>query len=312
MNNPKMSYDEWVYYVQHESDYPNTDETYLALKVLKICVYQNKIDELYSNEVEHQYEITQNGYALFDYTMLCYFLLRGRLCEDFSRCFVENFDAFFQRLLESYFLIFYDIPQYITHRMIIARAGEYDTIMKAQKNDAMQQILDTIVIFFCKDFCGEPECKEVPIVSAFQRLLMYKKVAEYSKDTLDALDREVNFIFEKQREHDKQVPDSKQKYSLREHATSTLGLLGIILSWVVRLIVSILPFVMIGANFIVTLLLVVINIWFPITTIIFWIWGFICAVNGIQSFWTVVYYICAIVIWLPFFVDTVVTLFREK
>lgn len=100
--------------------------------------------------------------------------------------------------------------------------------------------------------------------------------------------------------------------SIKEKLTNTLGGLGIVLFYVLNLIIYILPFVMIGGNFFVTLLLIAINMFVPFASAIFWIWGLICAIKGVQDIWAIIYYIAFVVIWIPFYISTLLKLFSKK
>lgn len=98
---------------------------------------------------------------------------------------------------------------------------------------------------------------------------------------------------------------------LKDSLFSALGTLGIVLYYIAQLIVAILPFVMIGANFFVTLILVIINSVVPFASIIFWIWGLVCAIQGAQDFWAILYYIVFVVVWIPFYISTILSFFKK-
>lgn len=110
------------------------------------------------------------------------------------------------------------------------------------------------------------------------------------------------------------VDDSPKepKTTLKEKILSTLGIFGYVLVFIIRSIISVLPFVMIGGNFFVTFLLIGVSYFLPLSTIIFWIWGLICAITGVQDIWAIIYYIAFIVIWIPFFISTIVSIFSKK
>ena len=78
-----------------------------------------------------------------------------------------------------------------------------------------------------------------------------------------------------------------------------------------QIIVYILPFVMIGGSFLLTVLLITINTFIPFASIIFWIWGLVCAIKGVQDIWAILYYIAFIVIWIPFYVNIITSFFRR-
>jgi flagellar biosynthesis GTPase FlhF len=101
------------------------------------------------------------------------------------------------------------------------------------------------------------------------------------------------------------------KSTLKENLAETLGTFGIILYFVSSWIIYILPFVMIGGNFFLTLLLIAVNAFVPFASAIFWIWGLVCAIKGVQDIWAIIYYIVFVVVWIPFYISTI-TSFSKK
>ena len=99
---------------------------------------------------------------------------------------------------------------------------------------------------------------------------------------------------------------------LKEAIIEKLGCLGMVLYYAASLIVSILPFVMIGGGFFFSALLIAINYFFSPASAIFWIWGLVCAINGVQDFWAVLYYIAFVVIWIPFYISVLTSLFKKN
>lgn len=102
------------------------------------------------------------------------------------------------------------------------------------------------------------------------------------------------------------------KTSLKEKINNTLGTFGIVLLFVIRGIVAILPFVMIGGNFFLTVFLISINTFVPFASAVFWFWGLICTIKGVQDIWAIIYYIAFVLIWIPFFISTIVSMFSKK
>ena len=99
--------------------------------------------------------------------------------------------------------------------------------------------------------------------------------------------------------------------SIKEKMIGTLGAFGFILYYIISILVCILPFVMIDLNFILTFVLIVINYLFPLSSIIFWIWGLVGAINGPQDIFAIIYYICFAILWLPFFISILTSLIRK-
>lgn len=99
---------------------------------------------------------------------------------------------------------------------------------------------------------------------------------------------------------------------MKEKLIDKLGTLGVVLYFVFTLAVAVMPFVMIDASFLVTLILIFIAQAFPITSIVFWIWGLLCAINGVQDIWAIAYYVMFAVMFLPFIGSIILDLFQGK
>ena len=98
---------------------------------------------------------------------------------------------------------------------------------------------------------------------------------------------------------------------MKDRLMFNLGVFGVVLYYIIRIIVAVLPFVMIGLGFWGTSVLLFINSTIPLTTIVFWIWGLIAAIGGKQDFWAILYYISFAIIYIPFFVDLVSGFFYD-
>lgn len=97
---------------------------------------------------------------------------------------------------------------------------------------------------------------------------------------------------------------------MKEKLQNALGVLGIAIYFIIRFIIGALPFVMINASFGVTILLITIEQFLPLTSLLFWIWGLICAINGKQDLWSIAYYILFAALYIPFILDVFRTLFE--
>ena len=87
---------------------------------------------------------------------------------------------------------------------------------------------------------------------------------------------------------------------MKEKLLSTLGTLGYILWYVISIIIYILPLVMIGKSFFLNLLFLAAMYFFPPSSVVFWIWGLVCAINGPQDIFAIIYYVAFAVMFLPF------------
>ena len=188
-----ITFDEWKQMLIEEG-YPNVDEARLALDTLRICLSDIQIDKETENIDEDTFKITENGYALFDYAMFCYFLFRARLCSDFPRQFVERYDTFMQNLLPLFFDCCFDIPQETIKRLINSRAIEYEKLAASPNDVTTKEMIETLVDFMIRDFCSEPECKEVVITNFHSRWWLTIKITNYVNITFEALERKAKSI----------------------------------------------------------------------------------------------------------------------
>lgn len=99
---------------------------------------------------------------------------------------------------------------------------------------------------------------------------------------------------------------------MKEKLQTTFGMIGGIVFYLISLSVYILPLVMIGASFWWDLLFFGILYFFPPSSIVFWIWGLICAINGPQDAWAIIYYVLFVIMWIPFFVSTISELLPSR
>ena len=92
---------------------------------------------------------------------------------------------------------------------------------------------------------------------------------------------------------------------MKEKLSNVIGSLGVIVWYIISEIIYIIPFIMIGASFWLNILFFGIVQFFPASSIFFWVWGLICASNGIQDVWSTIYYILFVIVFLPFIILTV-------
>ena len=104
----------------------------------------------------------------------------------------------------------------------------------------------------------------------------------------------------------------KGEETMKEKLMNAVGTVGIILYYLVSLFICVIPFVMIGASFFLNVIFFAIVQFFPATSIIFWIWGLVCAIKGVQDIWAIIYYILFVVLFVPFFISAVLDLFSSK
>lgn len=98
---------------------------------------------------------------------------------------------------------------------------------------------------------------------------------------------------------------------MKEKLHDALGLFGVILYYIFSLCVSVMPFVMIDASFWMTVIFFTIEQIIPLSTFIFWIWGLICAIRGIQDIFAFIYYALFAVMFLPYICICIYDLIRK-
>lgn len=99
---------------------------------------------------------------------------------------------------------------------------------------------------------------------------------------------------------------------MKDKLMNTLGAIGVGLWYLVSLLIAVMPLVMIGAPFLLKLLLIAIVQFIPATSGIFWVWGLICAIRGPQDIIAIIYYVLFAIIFLPFFISTVLDFFNKR
>jgi len=102
---------------------------------------------------------------------------------------------------------------------------------------------------------------------------------------------------------------------LKYKLVNSFGSFGYVLFFVICTLISIIPFVLIDISTFWSITLITVQSIFPITSIIFWIWGLICAIGGPQDIFAIIYYIAFVVLFLPFFINTLVSVlsvFKNK
>ena len=98
---------------------------------------------------------------------------------------------------------------------------------------------------------------------------------------------------------------------MKEKLIDALGSLGYVLYFLLAQFVYVLPMVMIGKPFFLNVIFFFIMQVFPPASAVFWVWGLICAIQGVQDVFAIIFYIAFGIIFLPFFVSTVLSVFRK-
>lgn len=99
---------------------------------------------------------------------------------------------------------------------------------------------------------------------------------------------------------------------MKEKLINVFGVPGGIFYTLCACIVYLFPFIMIGSPFWIDLIFFFILQFFPAASVIFWIWGLIAAINGIQDIWAIVYYILFAILFVPFIFGTILDMVKRS
>ncbi len=99
---------------------------------------------------------------------------------------------------------------------------------------------------------------------------------------------------------------------MKEKLLNIFGTFGTIIYFAIQIIIYTLPFIMIRTNFFLSLILIAANSLIPFASVIFWIWGLVCAITGPQDVFAIIYYAVFVVIWLPFFISSIISFFSKR
>ena len=217
----------------------------------------------------------------------------------------------------------HDLADDISNEDILVNALESD-----MKNDAERNYLAEYKQVFEQYLTKQEEWLSIDLYEEgmtcdkFDALVELQERLDEEMDELDnrlcELEKQLKNVIDREKAkacqtHITEEPTfQKKKISIKEKLVNALGMVGVIIFYLMRLIIYVLPFVMIGGSFFVTLLLVSINTFVPLSSAVFWIWGLVCALKGVQDFWTILYYICFVVIWLPFYIEIIASFFSNK
>lgn len=123
------------------------------------------------------------------------------------------------------------------------------------------------------------------------------------------------FLKKQEQEQKKEEPKEPRK-GIKERLINYFGTFGIYLYFAFTLFLAAFPFIMIDSNFFVTVLLAFVNLLIPFASVIFWAWGLICAINGPQDIFAIIYYIIFVIAWVPYYISVLLsvlgTLFEKN
>ena len=99
---------------------------------------------------------------------------------------------------------------------------------------------------------------------------------------------------------------------MKEELSAALGLFGIILYYLISLLIAFLPIFIISKSFWISMIFFWIIQILPISSIVFWIWGLIVTLNGPQDIIATIYYVLFAIMFIPFFISTILDLFKKR
>lgn len=99
---------------------------------------------------------------------------------------------------------------------------------------------------------------------------------------------------------------------MKDKLLNALGTFGGILWMIISLVIYVLPIVMLGTSALLDMLFLGVMYWFPPSSVVFWVWGLVCAIKGPQDIIAIIYYIAFVVMFLPFFISVVSSFFSRK
>lgn len=93
---------------------------------------------------------------------------------------------------------------------------------------------------------------------------------------------------------------------IRLFLAEKLGSLGFFVYLLLLIIIGAMPAAMITTGFGWSLLIVSVMFLIPQTSVIFWIWGLVAAINGVQDFLAIIYYVLFAILFLPIAVGIII------
>lgn len=99
---------------------------------------------------------------------------------------------------------------------------------------------------------------------------------------------------------------------MKDKLINALGYVGAIIWYLLSLLIAAMPLMMIGASFWLTFLLFAVMQFIPATSGLFWVWGLVCAIRGPQDTIAIIYYVLFVIMFLPFFINTVLNIFNKR
>lgn len=98
---------------------------------------------------------------------------------------------------------------------------------------------------------------------------------------------------------------------MKDKLFNILGAAGFIIYYVFCIFVAILPLLMLDLPFWLHMLFFFIMQFIPATSVIFWVWGLIGAIQGPQDTFAIIFYIAFVVMFIPFFISAILDIVKK-
>lgn len=99
---------------------------------------------------------------------------------------------------------------------------------------------------------------------------------------------------------------------MKDKLQTVLGTFGSIIYWVLIILISVLPVVMIGTPFWLSFIIFIICSFIPFLSIPLWIWGLVEAIKGPQDAFAIIYYVATVIIFLPTIISMFSNFFKKR
>lgn len=99
---------------------------------------------------------------------------------------------------------------------------------------------------------------------------------------------------------------------LRQKLSASLGIFGSILYFIISLAIIALPMVVFYDSLVLSYVYFI-GYWiFPLISGIFWVWGLFRVISGPQGVFSTIYYISFVIMFVPYFIATLRSIFSKE
>lgn len=101
-------------------------------------------------------------------------------------------------------------------------------------------------------------------------------------------------------------------FKLKDKIVDKLGVFGYILFYMISVAVYVIPFMFIDCHYLLKGFFIMIQTVVPFADLVFWIWGLVCAIQGVQDVFAIVYYVIFAAYVLPEAIALISAMFSRK